>query len=76
MVVRNITFSAEEEIIEKARHIAESRQRSLNEEFREWLANYVQTEKSTQLSLREVIELIPKVTLPKKYTREEMNERR
>jgi hypothetical protein len=38
--MRNITFSAEEELIEQARLVARMEQRTLNAAFREWLSQY------------------------------------
>ncbi len=37
---RNITFSAYEELIEKARKKAEAGHTTLNEEFRKWINRY------------------------------------
>jgi len=38
--MKNITFSADERQIERARLIARSQRRSLNDAFREWLEQY------------------------------------
>ena len=76
MVVRNITFSADEELIEKARAVAQSHQRSLNDEFREWLAKYAASGSNTKFSYRKFVEQLGEVKMTRKYTRDEMNERR
>lgn len=40
MPVRNITLSADDELIRRARQRAEEAQTSLNEAFRDWLSRY------------------------------------
>ena len=76
MIVRNITFSASEELIEQARAVAARNRRSLNDEFRDWLANYAEAGRKTELSFREVVSQLKEVKVTRKYSREEMNERR
>ncbi len=39
--MKNITLSADENLIEAARHRAADEQTTLNEQFRRWLADYV-----------------------------------
>lgn len=76
-VVRNITFSADEELIERAREVARRNQRTLNEEFREWLARYADTHgEPRKLSIRELVSQMKPVKMGRKLSREEMNERR
>jgi hypothetical protein len=41
--MRNITFRAPEELIERARLVARARHQTLNDAFREWLQQYVGT---------------------------------
>jgi ribosomal protein L20 len=74
--VRNITFSASEELIEQARAVAARNRRSLNDEFRDWLAKYAEEGSKTELSFREVVSQLKDVKVTRKYSREEMNERR
>jgi crotonobetainyl-CoA:carnitine CoA-transferase CaiB-like acyl-CoA transferase len=38
--MRNVTLSARDELIDKARLVARSQQRTLNDAFREWLAQF------------------------------------
>lgn len=76
MIVRNITFSASEELIEQARAVAARNRRSLNDEFRDWLADYAESGRKTELSFREVVSQLKDVKVTRKYSREEMNERR
>lgn len=73
---RNITFSADETLIEEAREAARLDNTTLNEQFRLWLENYArkwQAEKAM-----ETIERIRGYASSggRKFTREEMNERR
>lgn len=73
-VVRNITFSADEELIERAREVARRNQRTLNEEFREWLKRYAGQDTPKQ-TIRELVETmgLRKMTI---MSREERNARR
>lgn len=76
--VKNVTFSADEHLIERARSIARSQSRTLNEAFREWLEDYVRQDASAEQRLKEFDELMERlryVNPGRKFTREEMNER-
>ena len=42
--MKNVTLSAEEELIEQARQIARAKHTTLNQAFREWLADYTARE--------------------------------
>jgi hypothetical protein len=74
-MMRNITFSAEDDLIDKAREIAGREQRTLNEVFCEWLASYVGREDIGQ-RYDELMSRLDYVRFDRKLTREEMNERR
>ena len=39
-LVKNVTFSADEDLIERAREVAKAEHKTLNVAFREWLAAY------------------------------------
>jgi hypothetical protein len=72
--MKNITFSAQELAIERAREVARSEHRSLIDAFREWLVQYG----SRRVSAAEVTELyagLRHVNAGRKFTRDEMNER-
>lgn len=74
--MKNITFSADEQLIEAARKQARSEHTTLNEKFRNWLKEYA---KSPQ-HVEEATHIVTKIqsyarTGGKKFTREEMNER-
>lgn len=73
---KNITFSADEALIEAAREAARADNTTLNEQFRLWLQSYVRRRQADRAM--EVIHRIRgqhQMTGPK-LTRDEMNERR
>ena len=75
--MRNITFSADEHLIEAARAQARARNTTLNEEFRRWLADYTQRDERMKRYDETVKALQGKFsTGGRKITRDEMNERR
>jgi hypothetical protein len=72
--VRNITFSANEEAIERAREVARTEHKTLNDAFREWLQWYA----SRTVKRREIESLFERLKYAdagRKFTRDEMNER-
>jgi predicted transcriptional regulator len=72
--MRNITLSAEDELIDRARLVAMQRHTTLNEAFREWLAQFT----ASASDLKQFDELMSRLTPMKagrRFTREEMNER-
>lgn len=74
-VVRNITFSADEAAIDRARELARNEHKTLNDGFREWLVQ----SGSRVVSASEIEELyrsLRHVNAGRKFTRDEMNERR
>ncbi len=74
--MKNITLSADEKLIEAARERARAEHTTLNEQFRRWLADYVQREQQAEEAMAILHELQGKVrTGGKKFTRDEMNER-
>ena len=74
-MLRNITFSAEDQLIDKARDKAAREERTLNAVFREWLARYVAPDEAVE-QYRELMSRLSYVRAGRKFTREEMNERR
>ena len=73
--MKNITLSADEQLIEEARARARSENTTLNAQFREWLAAYARSD-SRERKYDAVIErLSGKLRVGKKLTREQMNER-
>ena len=73
--MKNITFSADANLINAARQVAASRNTALNAEFRVWLANYVRQGKQTAQAMSAVRELQGKLRVGRKLSRDEMNER-
>lgn len=72
--MKNITFSADEAIIERARAVAKAEHKTLNVVFREWLASYAARKGSVQ-QYRALMERLKHIDSHGPYTREEMNER-
>lgn len=74
--MRNITLSADEKLIDAARERARSEQTTLNELFRQWLAEYTRQTQRVDEAMAVIDELRSYVrTGGRKFTREEMNER-
>lgn len=75
--MKNITFSAKEETIEKARKVAARQHRTLNELFREWLdtINSETADGSTSSNLNDLWKQTNYLRVGKKLSRDEMNER-
>ena len=73
--MRNITLSADEDLIEAARRRAAEEQTTLNSQFRLWLADYAGRERQAARATEVMRELQGKLLVGRKLTREEMNER-
>ena len=74
-MLKNITLSAEDDLIQKARHKAIGEQKTLNALFRDWLKKYVHT-KDPVVNFDRLMKKFSYVrTGGRKFTREEMNER-
>lgn len=73
-MARNITLSADEILIERARKKAEREKTSLNKLFREWIAKYVNRD-SICVEYDNLMESLKEVHPGRKFTRDEMNER-
>jgi hypothetical protein len=73
-MLKNITLSAEEALIEEARRRAEARNTTLNSEFRRWLRQYVDLPQTTG-DLTDLMARIDYATPGQTFTRDEMNER-
>jgi hypothetical protein len=72
--MKNITLSADEQLIRSAREKAGKEHTSLNALFRQWLARYAEKGSSKQ-SYEELMKRLSYAHPGKKFTREEMNER-
>ncbi|MDE2418099.1 MAG: hypothetical protein KGN32_09860 [Burkholderiales bacterium] len=75
-MLRNITLTADEELIALARKKAGAAQSSLNLEFRKWLASYASAQDEAAVArFREVMQQLDSVDAGRSFTRDEMNER-
>jgi len=72
--MKNVTLSADEELIEQARLVARSQHKTLNAVFREWLAQFAAQSGSEQ-ELDSLIKRLRHVKAGRHFTRDEMNER-
>ena len=73
-MLKNITLSAEDVLIKKAREKAQTEQRTINGLFREWLKKYINQTK-THNNFEEFMNQANYARPGKKLTREEMNAR-
>ena len=73
--VRNITLSADEQLIEAARRRAAAQHTTLNAQFRLWLADYVGRDRQAAQAMRTVRALQGKLQVGRQLTRAERNER-
>lgn len=73
--MKNITLSADENLIERARQVAREQQRTLNDAFREWLMQFTGQDDRVAAANKVIEELRKTVRSNGPYTREEMNER-
>lgn len=72
--MKNVTLSADEDLIEKARAIARAKRTTLNAEFREWLAQFAASEAGAQ-NFDALMNELRTVEAGRRFSREEMNER-
>ena len=72
--MKNVTLSADEDLIEQARLVARSRKTTLNAAFREWLAQFAARE-GTARDVDVLMERLRHVRAGRRFSREEMNER-
>jgi hypothetical protein len=72
--VRNITFSADPDLIERARVKARQQKKTLNAAFREWLEDYTGRRDRVK-EFRELMKRLEYVRPGRKFTREEANSR-
>jgi len=73
--MKNITLSADEHLIERARQTARTEHRTLNDAFRQWLEEYTSRNGDLEQHDRLMNRLRGHVVAGRKFTREEMNER-
>ena len=71
--MRNITLSADDQLIERARKKAATENTTLNERFRRWLAQYVG--EAGAADHRRLMKDLKHVRAGRKFSRDESNER-
>ena len=75
-MLRNITLSADEQLISRAREKAVAAQSTLNVEFRKWLETYADTQDEAAVTrFRDVMTQLSQLDAGRSFTRDEMNER-
>jgi hypothetical protein len=72
--VKNVTLSADENLIEQARLVAQGRRTTLNAAFREWLEQYA-AQAGAGAAIDSLMHRLRHVKSSGPYTRDEMNER-
>jgi len=72
--MKNVTLSAEEWLIERARLVARSRHTTLNTAFREWMRQYAGADSASD-RFQAVMDGLKHVDAGRRFSRDEMNER-
>jgi predicted transcriptional regulator len=72
--MRNITLSADEDLIERARLIARAQRRTLNAAFREWLTQFTATPGDVQ-GYQALMQRLRHIDAGRHFSRDELNER-
>lgn len=72
--MKNITLSADEALIEKARQVARAERKTLNTVFREWLQDYTSRASTVQDHIA-LMERLKHINAKGSYMRDQMNER-
>ena len=71
--MKNITFRADESLIEEARRVARAQHRTLNAAFREWLEGYV-VRAGSGAAVGDLMRRLRHVRSSRPYSRDEMVE--
>lgn len=74
IIMKNITFSADESLIQKARDKAQKENTSLNKRFREWLERYASRSESEE-EIEAILKKFNYAKAGRSFSRDEMNER-
>jgi len=75
-MLRNITLSADEQLIVRAREKAVAAQSTLNVEFRKWLSGYATAKDDAAIDrFRSVMKELAQADPGRSFSRDEMNER-
>lgn len=73
-MLKNITLSADEKLIKKAREKSQREHTTLNENFRKWLRRFINSDKNN-FNYDKLMENLKYVNPGRKFKREELNER-
>ena len=73
-MLKNITLSADETLIRKAREKAQREHTTLNENFRRWLKRYIVSDTNAN-KYEELMNALSYAKPGQKFTREQLNER-
>lgn len=73
-MLKNITLSADEKLIRKARKKAQQEHTTLNSQFRQWLENYTNMGTNSDNYIK-LMEDLSYAKPTKQYSRDELNER-
>ena len=74
-LLKNVTLSADEQLLKAARERARAENTTLNEQFRRWLAEYAQAHERMQRYDEVMTTLRGRLKVGRKLSRDEMNER-
>jgi hypothetical protein len=72
--MKNVTLSADEDLIEQARLLARAQHKTLNAVFREWLLQFT-TQAGNTKEVETLMHRLRHVNAGRRFTRDEMNER-
>ena len=72
--MKNITFTADESLIQKAREKARKEHTSLNKRFREWLERYA-SHGEREEEVEAILSKLDYAKAGRSFTRDELNER-
>lgn len=73
-MLKNVTLSAEERVLEAARDKAQREKTTLNSIFREWLARYAGADNAAD-RYRALMKHLKHVSAGRRFSRDELNER-
>jgi hypothetical protein len=73
-IMKNVTLSADADLIEQARLVARTQHKTLNAVFREWLQQYAAQSGSAQ-EVDSLMKRLSYVRAGRHFSRDEMNER-
>ena len=72
--VKNVTLSADDDLIDKARAVAKAQRRTLNDAFREWLRQFTDSDGDVQ-GFDALMSRMKHIDAGGHYSRDELNER-